>query len=143
MPVCCEAEAIRRGYLAARLTGSLAIGDLVCELQHLRVDVVVCLHFFGDLVHCVEHRSVVSPVKEAADRGETEIGVLSERVHGDVAGRDQVFCSAWAEQLLFGQREEICRQIDDVAGCELLRAVMADEVAQDFLGLFVRRRNPQ
>lgn len=37
------------------LDSCFASGDLIGELQHLRVNAVVGLHLLCDLVHCMEH----------------------------------------------------------------------------------------
>ena len=81
---------------------------MTVELQHLRINSVVGLHFLGDLVHCMEYGCVIPSVKDASDGRKTEVCMFPEGVHRNVAGHDEVFGATRAEHFFFWHREELC-----------------------------------
>ena len=71
----------------------MKIGDLF-------VDRLALTHLAGNLLDSVNHGGVIAPAEEPGDARITQIGHLTEHVHGDLAGGHQWSLTTFALERL-------------------------------------------
>jgi hypothetical protein len=96
-------------------------------------DLVICLAALlykrGDPFHGVDDGCVVAPTELVRDRGITEIGELSEKIHADLPGRHKLALAASAPELLdrkaelgrCGLQDLLWRNKSRLSGCQDVR----------------------